>query len=279
MRITDVELYSSTNVNSIAFSLRDVRPDDRYYVKNIAGLDAEDLTPKYYGAGLVTKPKFYMFGIKPRLIVMKFLLNPNYKLDETVSDLRDAIYKIISASRTGKVTINLNSSGTTICQTSGFVTKFEASYFTDKPDITLSIQCDDPMFRGIGSIIYDDELKQTNPVIITDTLSTAPHGFSLKATFKATSSTFTIQDVPTNPEWKFSITYAFAVNDVLYLSSDESNKYLYVVRGASTTYLMDRVYLTSIWPIMFPGANSFHIPEIATLTLNKIEFYPAYWGV
>ena len=281
MRVTDIELYSSRNVNAITFSLREVKPDDRYYIKETTGLDAEDLIPKFYAAGLVNKAKYYDFGMKPRIIGMRFILNPNFKLDETVSDLRDAIYRIISASRTGKVTLNLNASGTTVAKTAGFITKFEASYFTDKPDLQLTIQCDDPLFRGIASIVYDDELKQTNPQVIVDSLSTAPHGFSLIATFKAASPTFTIQSSATTPEWKFTVTpdVAFASGDVLYFSSDQANKYLYVVRGAVTTYLMDKIMPTSVWPSLFPGSNTFTIPEIATLTLNKIEFYPAYWGV
>lgn len=278
MRITDIELYSSRSVNAISCSLREAPPEDKYYVKDITGLDAEELIPKYYAAGLVTKPKYYDFGMKPRLIGMKFILNPNFKLDETVGDLRDAIYRIVSASRTGKVTLNLNASGTTMARTSGFITKFEATYFTDKPELQITIQCDDPMLRGINSVVYDDELKQVSPMILIDTLSTAPHGFTLQATFKAASPTFTIQSEATNPEWKFSVTPAggFVNGNVLMFSSEQGNKYLYI---SNVAWLMDKIYLTSVWPIMFPGSNTFHIPEIATLTLNRVEFTPAYWGV
>lgn len=281
MRITDIELYSSTNVDAINFSLRHTKPTDRYHVKNITGLDAEDIIPKFYGAGLVTKPRYYEFGMKPRIIVMRLILNPSFKLDETVSDVRDALYRVISASRTGKVSLNMNAAGTTVARTAGFITKFEVPHFTDRPEIQLTIQCDDPKFRGINSVVYDDELVQANPFVIVDGLSTAPHGFTMLATFKAASSTFTIQDAPSNPEWKFQVTpaSAFANGDKLYLSSEGANKYLYMVRGAATTYLMDKILPTSIWPIIFPGSNSFYIPELATLTLNNVTFYPAYWGV
>lgn len=281
MNITDIELYSSIGVNAINFSLARAKSDDKYFIKNIAGLDAEELIPKFYAFGLVNKPKFYDFGMKPRLIVMNFLLNPKFKIDETISDLRDAIYRIISASRTGKVILNMNSSGTTLATTAGFITKFEATYFTDKPELQISIQCDDPLFRGINSIVYDDELDQTNPIVIMDGLSTAPHGFALTVTFVGGSTTFTIQEQAVNPEWAFSVTpgTVFGSGDVLYFSSERSNKYLYVNRSGVITYLMDKISPTSVWPILFPGSNSFHIPEKAALTLTKAEFYPAYWGV
>lgn len=281
MNITDIELYSSDNIQPLIFNIRGSKPDDRYYIKNILGLDAEELIPKFYAAGLQTRPKFYDFGLKPRTIVINFLLNPNFKLSDTASDLRDSIYKMISASRTGKLTLNMNDSGITVAKTAGFITKFEADLFTNKPGITISIQCDDPMFRGINSVVYVTELVDANPVIIVDSLSTAPHGFALTVTFTGASATFTIQDLPVNPEWAFSVTpaSAFASGDVLYLSSEKSNKYLYVVRSGVTTYLMDRISPTSIWPIIFPGSNSFHIPEMVSLDLDKVEFYPAYWGV
>jgi hypothetical protein len=282
MRITDIELYSSAGVEALTFSVQKASVDEKYYITNIVGLDAEELIPRYYGAGLVTKPKYYDFTMKPRIIVMKFRLNPNFAMDETVSDLRDDLYKIISASRTGKVSLNLISLGSIMAVASGFITKFEATYFTDKPELTITVQCDDPMLRGVNRVIYDDAtLVNSNPIVILDTLSTAPHGFAIQVTFTAVSSTFTIQSAASNPEWKFLITPSggFAINDVLYLSSDKLNKYLYMVRSGVTTHLMDKVELTSLWPMIFPGSNTFYIPEIANLDLDQIDFYPAYWGV
>jgi hypothetical protein len=208
-------------------------------------------------------------------------LNPNYELDETISDLRDALYKIISSSRTGKLTLNMNASGTTVAKTAGFVTKFEATYFTDKPELTVTIQCDDPMFRGVNSVVLDDELVDASPLVVVDDLSTAPHGFALDITFTGTSATFTMQSAASNPDWKFNITpsTAFASGDALHMSTSKGSKYLYMVKSGVTTHLMDKILPTSMWPLIFPGANSFYIPEIASLDPDKLEYYPAYWGV
>jgi hypothetical protein len=52
-----------------------------------------------------------------------------------------------------------------------------------------------------------------------------------------------------------------------------------MIRDDVTSYMMDRITTTSIWPIMFPGFNSFHFPQIASFDWNYIRFTPTHWGV
>jgi hypothetical protein len=281
MKITDIDLEAE-NIEGINLKLVNATIADQYLARNITGLDADDLIPKFYGAGLYTKSKFYEFLMKPRDIVLRIGLNPQFRLNESYSDMRDDLYRAISSSRTGAITLTFNNNDVEMAKTSGFITKFETTHFNQKPEVQITLRCDDPMFRSIDSIIYDvDDLSATNPVLVPDNLSTSPHGFEMKVIFKAASNTFTIQDVETNPEWKFKIIpiSAFAINDELYISSEVANKYLYMIRGGVTTYLMDRIEPGSIWPILFPGDNSFHIPELATINWGNVEFHSAYWGV
>lgn len=282
MRVTSVGLYSSLYEEAITFSLRDADPTAQYMVRTIIGIDAEEIIPRFYGFGLQTKSRFYDFGMKARDIVIRVVLKPRFNLDESYSDIRDELYRAISANRTGIVMLHFNSGATTVARIPGFITKFEVPYFSREPEAQITVKCDDPMFRGLNPVLYlPAQLKTTNPVIVADSLSTAPHGFSFQVTFKATTATFTIQDVQTNPDWQFIVTPngGFLSGDKLYFSSDYSNKYLYMVRGAATTYLVDRINPASIWPVIFPGGNSFHFVNIAQFDWNNLEYYPAYWGV
>jgi hypothetical protein len=282
MRVTSVTLYADPGEEVITFSLSQADPRAQYIVRNMVGLDAEELIPKFYGSGLYTKPKFFDFGLKAREIVTRIVLNPRIRIDESYSDIRDELYRAISATRTGLVTMHFNSGATTVSKISGFITKFEVPYFTQLPEVQITIRCDDPMFRAINPVIFDPpDLSVTNPIIIADSLSTAPHGFSMRITFKAAAPSFTIQDVPTNPEWKFKVipSGGFLNGDVLHFSSDYANKYLYMIRGGITTYLIDRVEPQSIWPVIFPGANTFHFVDIASFNWSMLEYYAAYWGV
>ena len=281
MNLTDIELEAA-NIETIKLKLRSPTVEDKYLARNIAGLDADDLIPKFYSAGAYSKVKYYEFLMKPRDIVMRISLNPQFKLGQSYSDIRDGLYRAISSSRSGAITLKFNNGDVEVAKTSGFITKFETTHFNQTPEVQLTIRCDDPMLRSVNQVVYDvDDLSATNPVLVPDNASTAPHGFTLKVIFKAASATFTIQDLATNPEWKFKIipASAFAINDELYFSSEVGNKYLYMNRGGTWTHLMDRIEPSSIWPMMFPGQNSFHIPELSTINWGYISFYSAYWGV
>lgn len=281
MRVTDISLYSN-NVQAMTFSLREADQRAPYIVRNIVGLDAEEIVPKYYGTGLYTKPKYFNFGLRSREIVMRLVLNPRFNLDESYSDIRDDLYRIISSSRSGLVSLHFLAGGTTIAKIDGFITKFEAAHFTNLPEVQLTVTCNDPIFKAINPVYFNAlDIDNTNPIIIPDTLSTAPHGFTFQLTINATLANFSIQDVQTNPEWIFKITPSggFIAGDALYFSSEFSNKYLYMIRSGVTTYLLDKIDLASIWPILFPGGSSFWFNNVGSFSWNNMQYYPAYWGV
>ena len=281
MRVTNVALYANQE-EAVSFSLREFEPTAQYMIRAIVGLDAEEIIPKFYGFGLNTQPRFYDMGMKAREIVIRIVLNPRFNLDESYSDVRDDLYRIISATRSGQVVLHFNSGGTTVAQIAGFITKFEVPHFTALPEVQLTISCNDPMMRAINPVIFEAaDLRTTNPLIIADSLSTAPHGFDFNVTFTAVAPSFTVQDDPTNPEWIFKVipNGGFAVGDVLYFSSEYSDKSLYMVRAGATTHLVDKIQPGSIWPIIFPGANEFHFLDIASFNWNELVYYAAYWGV
>jgi hypothetical protein len=288
MRVTDIALYAGTSpeaVEPINFSLSQYEPLAQYMVREMTGLDGAELIPRFYGFGIQSKAKFYDFGMQAREIVMRVVLNPRFQMDESYSDVRDTLYRAISAVRTGVIVLHFNSVGTTVARIFGFITRMEVEHFSPLPEVSLTIRCNDPMFRAINPVVYDLTdpmvLTPTNPVLIADSLSTAPHGFQMQVTFKANSPSFTIQDVATNPEWLFRVTPSggFLTGDVLYFSSDYSNKYLYMIRGGVTTYLVDKIQPDSVWPIIFPGGSRFHFVDIANFNWNHITYYAAYWGV
>lgn len=285
MRVTDIAVYAGKPEGAeelFSFSLSKSDPTAQYMVREMTGMDVEELIPKFYGFSLHTKAKFYDFVVKPRTIVTRIVLNPRFNLDESYSDVRDHLYRSISAVRTGVIVMHFNSGGTTVARIFGFITKFEVPYFTPLPEVQLSIRCDDPMFRAINPVVYEPvELNIVNPITLSDNLSTAPHGFQFQVTFKSNATSFTIQDAPINPEWVFRVipNGGFLTGDVLFFSSDHANKYLYIMRGTVQIFLVDKVQPESIWPVMFPGSTTFYFLDIAAFDWNHLEYSAAYWGV
>jgi hypothetical protein len=283
MRVTSVEMYSAAYEEAISFSLLGGEPNAEYQIRTILGLDADDLVPKFYGWSLSGTNKYYDFTLKPRDIVMRIILVPRFRIDESYSDVRDHLYRVISANRTGVVVLHFKSGATLVSRIFGSIIKFEATHFTNLPEVQLTIRCNDPMFRAINPVVFEPvELATVNPVLIPDSISTAPHGFTMQLTFDAAAASFTIQDLITSPEWKFKVIPdgGFLSGDVLYFSSEHSNKYIYYIRGGSTiVHLGDKIESGSIWPMLFPGQNEFQFLDISSFNWNSVEYYAAYWGV
>lgn len=281
MRLTQISMYAN-DIEIISFSLVTENPDSQYIIRNIVGLDAEEITPRFYGFGAMTGNRFYDFSLKARDIVMRIVLNPRFRLDESYSEIRDYLYKAISANRTGLITLYFYSGATVVAQIRGFIMKFEAVYFTDQPEVQITIRCDDPMFRAINPVRFEPtELGTSQSIMIPDSLSTSPHGFTMGVRFKVASDQFTILNAPVGWDWRFNVLPegGFLVGDELYMSSEYTNRYLYLARADEQIYLMDKVELNSIWPIVFPGINNFYFTERPAFDWLGLAYNAAYWGV
>ena len=283
MRLSSVVLSTSDLTEEITFGVQEHEQNCRYLIRAIVGIDAEELIPKFYGFGAVTGKKMYEFTMKPRDIVARVSLNPDFSINEDVTEIRDVIYRLVSANRFGDLVIQFKSGPSIVSAIKGHITKFEVPYFTKTPELQITIHCNDPMFRSIVPIdIPPADLPTTNPVKLTDAPSTAPHGFSLKVEFTAITPSFIIQDDPTTPDWLFQVVPAtsFQVGDTLYISSEYGDKRVFWDKAVGTDIeLMDKVTSESVWPQIFPGLNTFYFPQIANFDWLEIKYYSAYWGI
>lgn len=283
MRLTHVELFSN-DVEMLSFNLNpnDVDPLSKYQVRSIFGLDADEIIRKFYAFGQNTQPRYYNVSLKAREIAIRLALNPNFRNTESYSDLRDRLYRTIAANRTGMVKLHFNSGATTVAQIEGSLAKFEVPYFSELSEIQITVKCDDPLFRAINPVNYEPEsLSTTSPLTIADSISTSPHGFTMQMTFDNAAADLVISDAPSDFEWQFKVVPAggFLVGDELHFSSEFSNKYLYIMRSSTKIDLIDKIYPTSVWPIIFPGSNVFYINDITDFDWDSLEYYAAYWGV
>jgi hypothetical protein len=280
MRITGVEL-SSDNYNLFTFNLNAVRQSDKYLLKAIVGLDADHLVSRFYGTGKVSRRRYYNFNMMPREVVVRIVLNPNYEINEDFSQLRDELYRIISSSRSGVVNLLFTAGADAVSRIDGFVTKFEVAHNSKVPELQVTILCDDPMLRGYNPVELETaDFNTVNPVIMADTISTAPHGMTIDVEFTTTVPSFTVRDSLT-PDWTFTVTPdgGFLSGDRLVLSSEVGQKELTQIRGATVIPLLDKITPDSLWPIMFPGNNTFYFNQLGSFDWNLVKYYTAFWGV
>lgn len=285
MRVTSVELRPEGSSEVIQLSFRDPRSLNPYQCKSIAPLDADELTPQFYGTSGDSTKRYYRMTQKTRQPVALIGLNPRYgeEDDNSYSELRDRLYRLIQSSRTGVVDIVFQADAVDVAVISGTVSKIEAGHFTSKPEVQITFNCPDPMLKspdrfylvgGPGQPpVFEDDIT------IIDEVSTAANGFRFEAEFNAAYSSFVMSPPGGSPEWAFDVRPygGFLDGDVLHFSSETTDKYLYIQRSGTTIHLGDAIQTTSIWPILFPGTNAFHTNH--AVTWNKIDHYVTYWGV
>lgn len=282
MRLSSVILSTSDMDEDVTFAVQEQNPDFRYLIRAMVGVDAENVVPKFIGFGLVSGKKFYEYTMpEAREIVMRVALNPIFKINEDVSELRDRIYRLISCARDCELDLKFKDGSAIVCVIKGMVTKVEPAYFTKSPELQITFKCNDSIFRSPVPFVEDD-LSDTNPVVTTDESSTAPHGLSFKVKFTAVTSTFVVQDHLTTPDWKFQVTPAtsFQINDELHFSSEFKVKRVFWNKVSGTDIeLMDKVVSGSIWPMIFHGQNTLYFPQIANFDWLEFNYYAAYWGI
>jgi hypothetical protein len=279
MKLTSVELHPAKSNEFALLSFRDPTRENPFNVKEIVGLDADEIIPRYYGTSGANK--FYSLSLLKRDIVLKINLSPRFGQSETYSDLRDYLYKMIASSRTGKIQLQFKNDTEIVAAINGFVSKFETAHFDQDQEVQLTVNCDEPMLKALTPTVMS--LVGLNPAATTiqDTKSNAPHGFQFDIKITANMASIKITDPRDPTAWSFELrpVGGFLTNDVLHFSSEYNNKYLYYTRGATTVYLADVIQLGSIWPYLFPGNNTFAFTTPASLTWQKISYYPTYWGV
>lgn len=276
MRVDRIDLYSNDNeVARFDVNVLDIR--NPYVIKAITGLDGDQIVPRFYGNGLVSGTAFYDMALEPREVAMRIGLNPNYNVNASPSDLRSDLYRAVASSRGGTVKLKFNDDNSVVGVLTGVVTKFEAPIFSDTPEVQITIRCEDPIIKSdyLTSVIVAD-LDEAAP-LLTDPVSTSPHGFKFKLTFTGSVNPFVIRDTST-PEWKFQVDYAFLSGDELYFSSETDDKYLYRVRSAVSIQLMDMIQPGSVWPIIFPGENQFDVVG-TSFVWNECFWFETHWGV
>lgn len=283
MRLTSISISTSFTSEEVTFSLEEFGDNSRYLVRGIVGIDADEIVPKYYGVGAVSSRKFYEYTMPSREIVIRTVLNPIFHVSEGVSEIRDRIYRLISSDRSGQLDLYFRSGSAIVCHIKGMVTKMEVAHFSRTPELQITVKCEDPMFRSVAPVdIPQAELPTSNPISLTDDLGNAPHGFSFKVRFTASTSTFVIQDHATTPDWQWEVTpaTAFATDDELHFSSEYGAKRVFWNKDVGTDIeLLDKVESGSVWPQIFPGENVLYFMQIANFDWLELNFYAAYWGL
>ena len=261
--------------DGIVLSFRDPRALNPYMALNIEGLDVSKVKAKYYRGSF--GERFYNLTLDERKIVLLIGLNPDYIAYESYSELRDFLYKIISASKTGMVRLYFKNGNTVIATVDGFAEKVETTPFDRSQRIQLTVNCNDPLLKSPTETVLDLDLL-SNAITIDDQDSTAPHGFSFLLEFDGAAPNLSISDQENSWFFTMAPVGGFLNGDLLYFSSELNDRQLHIIRDSAVIDMMKTLVSGSIWPIVFPGVNEFALNR-TNFTWRRIAYYKRYWGV
>ncbi len=282
MNIDGIQLYTKANSVTGSTQLLDLSLDiadlTRSFILQTAyGLDLEEVIPLASGENPTanTNESYYDITIPARTLTFRIRLNP--QPGETNGSLRDRLYKVIAYDRTALLEVRFMVNGSRFAEIYGYITKFESALFTEKPEVQITIKCPFGLIRSYNTVTVTGLAPSV--FSITDSLSTAPHGFTLRlGIVNNIAPGFTIQGVYGTTAAPFAIMYQLLAGDVLYFSSELDNKYLYIIRTSIATHLIDRIAQNSVWPILFPGSNTLGVSS-SSVSVQSFTYRNHYWGI
>lgn len=318
MKITNVRIFADRISDPIVLSFRDPSSQLPYTVKSIRGLDADDINRRFYTSAiegttleeLGSDPVlFHELFLDQRQLVVFVGLNPDWEDEETYSDLRDRLYKMIASSRSGKLKLQFFDGETGKAQIEGYISKFEAGLFSRSPEVQFTIDCPDPFLRGINPVTWvrteQMPVQNANGYTVIDDVSTAPHGMTIKISCQGALQYIDVKGghrtaegadleliLPGSEGWDFQIKRfgsedLFTTDDEVIIQNEFKGKVVSRKRGINLLYLADRLSRRSLWPMMFPGENKYWIrdhnsrtyPTLAWCRFETVTYRHAFWGI
>jgi len=280
MIVDKFKLRSEVYGDVAIFDFNNITPDTPYVLTGATGLSADDIVPfrytqNQYGVDI------YSMSLNNREITLKIGLNPSYSSTGQKEDLRDDLYRIIYSSHVPKLWFDLYNGSTFISTINGVVTKMEAALFTSKPEVEITLKCYEPLFKASTSTTISSGSFSGGFLTCNYSQGTAPAGFN--ASFSVASAINHFGLFPSDSSWEFKVVNSFLAGDIITFSSNAYNKDIYLTRGSSTIVkLANRLTSYSIWPILFPGNNSFEVRTsggASAVSFLGGSYYQSYWGV
>lgn len=264
--------------SSVDLRLKDqADPQARYILKNVDGLGPPDIdvsilqTPYQGGKYQGSRPQ-------GREIIVRVGLQPDYKAGETVSELRVALYGLISSgpgSNASYVQLMQAVSQNVVVQARGYVKRFEIVPFSKDAEIQITFACVSPYLISPETIhptvlTVGDRYRINNP-------GSAPVGFHAELKFTDALGSIDLQSAE-NSNYHMQIEGDFVNNSVLTIDTRPGFREVSKLQAGITTNLIDQLTGSSDWLMLLEGDNEF-IPNWPFFVWQDLYFTPQYWGI
>jgi hypothetical protein len=225
-----IQVYNSQNVLVKTFPVGYQGIGYKYMVRDVQGLGpvkASLVTSDFPGDGKSVQAS----SIEERNIVMKLGFTPDYALNDTIQDLRQALYPDMPPGSTVRLRF-LDTIKPTL-EITGVVESLEPTIFEQDPAVQISILATYPYFRGITELTITGK---TGDYIQTNYQGSAPTGFVARI--------YSASDVVSIGFGNgFNAVYVDGTNttqgDMLTIDTRRGSKRIYRTRNGGTTNWMN----------------------------------------
>lgn len=251
-----------------------------YLIKNSAGLGPTTRNDVVIGFDTTGIPIKSSIASK-REVVLRIQLTP--KLGQSTSGLRDEIYKFLDKS----VLMSLMNGAEVVGNSPGFIKNVDVVHFAAQPEIQITIECEDGYFYAPEALEMPLALLGYEQPVLTYEKGTAPTGFQLEFTVTFPNTFFQIFNH--SKFWHagrgdvtniFKVTYPMVVGDKITLSTVPTDKRITLLRGVTEFDLAGYLNAGAVWPLLYPGVNSFEwFFGSSWMNFDRMSYIPRYWGV
>lgn len=270
MKFTKVKLVGASTVT---LPIVGATPQDPYHVKEIVGLGPTqiDVRVKSGRGGGVYK------GRSPlnKQLVIRVAMTPDYFGGQTVEELREIMYGMITSDYEDPLLVELHDGLTPMVYARGWVSKCEINPFSKEPELQITIDTDSPYFHHYYEINYPVAgLSKAAPEF--NNVGQADIGFYFVVDF--TSDSLTGWNI-NNTRQKFHVDYDFLDNDRLTVNTRDGEQNITRTRSGSTISLLSYLTSDSNWLTLKHGLNQFAVGPSTGYSWYQVKMKPEYWGV
>jgi hypothetical protein len=266
-------------------------PKDNLLIRKIAGLDPPDIN-LFIGDYSRDGGLYQGRRVGNRNVVITFDLNPNPAVGETVSGLREMLYKafIDPSVEADYVKLELTDDEGRVRYVVGYTEKFETEIFDIETMAQISIICPDPYIRDNVEKVVSDPIGLSAFPFPYD--GTAETGFFVKIYIFSPTSQLHLTNNPVSEleddinhfyKGRMLIYYDFLVGDIITINTVRGQREITLTRGATDTSIVAGLAARSPWLELHSQSNSMKVrgssPGDNAAGVRELRYTQAYWGI
>lgn len=275
----DVVYGDELEEEALALPIIGVTTKDSLIIRKVTGLTPSEVT-LFIGENARVGGEYQGRRVGSRNVVLTIDLNPNPALGETVSGLRELLYRIFldPSVDSDHVELVLHNEEGVRRNLYGYAETTESELFEEDTFFQVSLLCPDPFIYDLQETVLNNENGTWVTVPFTYP-GTADTGFEAEIHISDVTNRLTLR----NNKKTMVINHDFIGGDVVNVNTVEENWDLTYTRGGVTYPLVGKLDPESPWLTLSARRNAMSVygatPEQTIAGVKTLKYRAAYWGV